>query len=306
MCKCDEGLSILSLARLRRPEVDGYRRSSWRSVLRWARIAATMARQPCCFALIFAPRAWPIPHLVPRRLRSAPCCGAISFGPRSIFAVLELWRPLFFLTDDNLDGGYPFFTEIGHHLLNGQSPFISDHLFGGHYDLLRDPTYFAWHPIYLLVSLLAGTPLHLGIIDAAALPVFHDRDGRLHLPGRFPPPRRDGGNRRRLAHLFHAQLRLQHDRPRHLGELAQLCLQPERAAVAGTRAVAAPGAEQLPSYRALHRARNPGRPSRADNFDHPLFQPLCGGPWRSSGGAGSRRSALAQARWPRSSSCCRF
>jgi hypothetical protein len=89
-----------------------------------------------------------------------------------VFFGLELWRPFFFLTDDNLDGGYPFFMEVGHHLLSGQSPFISTHLFGGHYDLLRDTTFFIWHPVYLLVSLLAGTPFHLCIIDLDAFLLF--------------------------------------------------------------------------------------------------------------------------------------
>jgi hypothetical protein len=93
-------------------------------------------------------------------------------GSALIFFILELWRPLFFLTDDNLDGGYPFFMELGHHLLHGQSPFISDHLFGGHYDMLRDPTFFVWHPLYFLVSLLAGTPFHLAIIDVDAFVLF--------------------------------------------------------------------------------------------------------------------------------------
>ena len=85
-----------------------------------------------------------------------------------IFAVLEWWRPYFFLTDDNLDGGFPFFTEVGQNLLGGRSPFISGHLFGGGYDFLRDPSYFAWHPLYLAVSLLAGTPFHNAIIDVDA------------------------------------------------------------------------------------------------------------------------------------------
>ena len=88
-----------------------------------------------------------------------------------IFALLELWRPYFFLTDDNLDGGFPFFTEMGKRLLSGRSPFISDHLFGGGYDFLRDPTYF-WHPLYLAVSLLAGTPFHFAIIDVDAFVLF--------------------------------------------------------------------------------------------------------------------------------------
>jgi len=89
-----------------------------------------------------------------------------------VFLALELWRPLFFLTDDNLDGGYPFFMEVGHRLLHGQSPFISDHLFGGHYNMAHDMTFFVWHPLYLLVSLLADTPLHLGIIDIDAFLLF--------------------------------------------------------------------------------------------------------------------------------------
>jgi hypothetical protein len=89
-----------------------------------------------------------------------------------IFALLQMWRPYFFLTDDNLDGAFPFFTEMGQHLLAGRSPFISDHLFGGGYNLLRDPTYFAWHPLYLLVSLLAGTPFHYAIVDAIAFVLF--------------------------------------------------------------------------------------------------------------------------------------
>jgi len=89
-----------------------------------------------------------------------------------IFAALECWRPYFFLTDDNLDGAFPIFTEIGRHLLSGQSPFVSDYLFGGGYNLLRDPAYFAWHPLYLVASLLAGTPFHNAIVDVDAFALF--------------------------------------------------------------------------------------------------------------------------------------
>jgi len=89
-----------------------------------------------------------------------------------IFALLEIWRPYFFLTDDNLDGSFPFFTEMGKHLLSGRSPFVSGHLFGGNYDLLRDPAFFSWHPLYLLVSLLAGTPFRFTIIDVDAFAFF--------------------------------------------------------------------------------------------------------------------------------------
>jgi hypothetical protein len=89
-----------------------------------------------------------------------------------IFAALECWRPCFFLTDDNLDGAFPFFTELGRSLLAGHSPFISRHLFGGDYNLLRDPTSLAWHPLYLFVSLLAGTPFHNWIIDVDAFVLY--------------------------------------------------------------------------------------------------------------------------------------
>jgi len=86
-----------------------------------------------------------------------------------IFACLEIWRPCCFLTDDNLTGAYPVFTEIGHHFLSGRSPFLSDYLFGGNYDLLRDPSFFCWHPVYLLASLLAGTSFRFAIIDVDAM-----------------------------------------------------------------------------------------------------------------------------------------
>jgi len=85
-----------------------------------------------------------------------------------IFALLEVWRPYFFLTDDNLDGGLPSLSEVGLNLLAGRSPFISHHLFGGDYNMMRDPTFFTWHPAYMLISLLAGTPFHLAIVDADA------------------------------------------------------------------------------------------------------------------------------------------
>jgi hypothetical protein len=85
-----------------------------------------------------------------------------------IFIGLQIWRPYFFLTDDNLDGGFPFLSEVGRHLLAGRSPYFSDYLFGGHYDLLRDPTYFLWHPLYLLSSLLTATPLRFALIDVPA------------------------------------------------------------------------------------------------------------------------------------------
>ena len=85
-----------------------------------------------------------------------------------IFLCLEIWRPCFFLTDDNLTGAYPVLMEMGNHLLSGRSPFVSDYLFGGHYNLLRDLSFFSWHPVYMLSSLLARTPFHFWMIEVDA------------------------------------------------------------------------------------------------------------------------------------------
>ena len=87
----------------------------------------------------------------------------------AIFALLESWRPLFFLTDDNLDAALPLLTGMGRRLTRGESPFVSDHLFGGHYNLLRDAACMWWHPLYLLASLLTATPLRLTAVDFLAL-----------------------------------------------------------------------------------------------------------------------------------------
>jgi len=86
-----------------------------------------------------------------------------------IFSLLELWRPCYFLTDDNLSSLFPVFTEMGRHLKSWQSPFISEYLYGGHYDLSRDVGYLYWHPFYLIPALLSDTPFRFWILDAVAL-----------------------------------------------------------------------------------------------------------------------------------------
>jgi len=85
-----------------------------------------------------------------------------------IFALLEIWRPLYFLTDDNLGGCFPLLTGIGQRIVDGKSPFIADYIFGGNYDLLSDCSLFCWHPIYLISSLLADTPARLLMVDVVA------------------------------------------------------------------------------------------------------------------------------------------
>jgi hypothetical protein len=89
-------------------------------------------------------------------------------GTVLIFIILELWRPCYFLTDDNLSGYFPVVTEAGRHLKAGQSPFYSDYLYGGHYDALRDIEYDIWQPQLLLLSLLADTPAKFWILDIDA------------------------------------------------------------------------------------------------------------------------------------------
>ena len=87
-----------------------------------------------------------------------------------VFALLQFWRPCFFLSDDNLCDGFPFLTEMGRHLQAGEFPFVSNYLFGGHYDWTRDVGCLSWHPFYLLPAMLADTWARYWIMDAIALP----------------------------------------------------------------------------------------------------------------------------------------
>ncbi len=83
--------------------------------------------------------------------------------------LLELWRPHYFLTDDNLSSLTPLLTEMGRHLKSGQFPFVTYFLFGGNYDLSRDVGDLYWHPFYLLPAMLADTPLRFWMLEAVAL-----------------------------------------------------------------------------------------------------------------------------------------
>jgi hypothetical protein len=85
-----------------------------------------------------------------------------------IFLLLELWRPCYFLTDDNLSCGLPMMTEAGRDMKAGHLPFTSDYLFGGGYNFLRDPDTVIWHPFFLLPALLVDTPFRFWVMDIAA------------------------------------------------------------------------------------------------------------------------------------------
>lgn len=58
-----------------------------------------------------------------------------------LLVALEVWFPLFFLNDDNLNGSMPLWVEMGRNLLAGRNPFVSQHLMGGGYRLYTDPSF---------------------------------------------------------------------------------------------------------------------------------------------------------------------
>ncbi len=71
---------------------------------------------------------------------------------------LQIWRPLYHLTDDSMSEWLPMAVESSRKLWHGQWPFVSDHLFGGGYSWLQDGAVFSIvSPFLLLCSPLALT-----------------------------------------------------------------------------------------------------------------------------------------------------
>lgn len=70
---------------------------------------------------------------------------------------LQLWRPLYHLTDDNLDGFLPVFVEFSRRLWSGQNPFVSEALFGGGYNFLFDGGMGLLSPLLLLATPIGCT-----------------------------------------------------------------------------------------------------------------------------------------------------
>jgi hypothetical protein len=84
--------------------------------------------------------------------------------------VMELCRPLFYLVDDNLVGVLPTLTEVNRRLWSGTSPFTIDGIFGGNYDLRRDPGIFTvLSPWNLALSWLSLTTRSHWLVDAIAI-----------------------------------------------------------------------------------------------------------------------------------------
>ena len=84
--------------------------------------------------------------------------------------LLQIWRPFFYLTDDNLSGYLPAVVEISRKLWAGQWPFINDHVYGGNYNLLSDPSCFGLlSPWLLLFSWVALTPYYYALAEIISL-----------------------------------------------------------------------------------------------------------------------------------------
>lgn len=90
-------------------------------------------------------------------------------GACLLISALELWRPCFFLTDDNLSYWLPIVVALARRGWSGQSLVIEPHLFGGRLNLLHDPnSLFNWNPFTLLFSPLANSRYFYCIVDAMA------------------------------------------------------------------------------------------------------------------------------------------
>jgi hypothetical protein len=97
-------------------------------------------------------------------------CLAAVLGVLAVFALLQVWRPLFFLTDDTLTLFYPVLAECGRTLAGGGTFWISGCLFGGGYSLAADSMYVGlFHPLVLPLSLLAPLRTGLAVMDLLCL-----------------------------------------------------------------------------------------------------------------------------------------
>lgn len=86
----------------------------------------------------------------------------------ALFCALQVWRPFYFLGDDNLSGAFPAWVAFGKQLWSGRSPFFLPYIFGG-FDMLHDPGGLgAFNPWLILVSPLALTSARIAMIDALA------------------------------------------------------------------------------------------------------------------------------------------
>ena len=128
----------------------------------------------------------------------------------AIFCLLEIWRPLLFPDPTTiLPRFFPVFTGIGRHLKSGQSPFVAEYLFGGHYDLSRDASYTYWNPFYLPATLLADTFARFWMVDLMALLLLLLTTVGFTILAKSASRRIRAETPRRLPRFLHDEFRLQ-------------------------------------------------------------------------------------------------
>jgi hypothetical protein len=88
----------------------------------------------------------------------------------AVFILLQVWRPYFFLTDDNMSSVVPAFADLGDTLRHGRIPRTTEGLYGGTYEMWHDPgSLTLLFPTHIAGILLATTRFRLAAIDAIAL-----------------------------------------------------------------------------------------------------------------------------------------
>lgn len=84
--------------------------------------------------------------------------------------VLQGVRTRFFLTDDSFTLFFPVWVDFGRKWFEGGNPWVCEWLFGGGYPLMQDSVFLPLlHPFFLVVSLLAVTPLQSWMMDVVCL-----------------------------------------------------------------------------------------------------------------------------------------
>ncbi len=79
---------------------------------------------------------------------------------------LQIWRPYFFLTDDNVVQYLPPMVEMARNFHEEKSIFLSAFLFGGNYDWSNDASCFAYlSPLLPLLSPLARSRYYFALVD---------------------------------------------------------------------------------------------------------------------------------------------
>jgi hypothetical protein len=113
-----------------------------------------------------------------------------------LFAFLETVRPAYFYTDDNITGWTPCALEICRHFWKGEPFWISNCIYGGHYNLLANPgslamfnpvlLFFSWIPLtsrpYIIVEAVAAFNLVLANVAFVALGITIIQKYRLATP----------------------------------------------------------------------------------------------------------------------------